>query len=158
METLTLNVGLEQEYKTDIASKLNVLLADYQAYYMNLRGMHWNIKGKNFFMMHEKFEELYNEANVVVDEIAERILTLGAEPLHTMEDYLEFKTIKTIKGVSEGEYGVKMVQENLSALLGHERQILAIASDNEDEGTTSLMSDLITGQEKLIWMLNAFLS
>ena len=109
-------------------------------------------------MMHEKFEELYNEANEVVDEIAERILTLGGEPLHTMEDYLEYKTIKTIKRVSEGEYGVKIVQENISALLGQEREVLTIASDNNDEGTSSLMSDLIAGQEKLIWMLNAFLS
>ena len=107
-------------------------------------------------MLHEKFEELYKETNDVVDEIAERILALGFEPLHTMEEYLEQKTIKTIKGVSDGITGVRLIQDNIQDLLMREREILERASEHNDEGTASLMSDLISDQEKLNWMLAAY--
>ncbi|MAU16382.1 MAG: DNA starvation/stationary phase protection protein [Muricauda sp.] len=156
METLEIKVGLEQDYRAEISNTLNVLLADFQIYYLNLKGMHWNVKGKNFFMLHEKFEELYKETNDVVDEIAERILALGFEPLHTMEEYLEQKTIKTIKGVSDGITGVRLIQDNIQDLLMREREILERASEHNDEGTASLMSDLISDQEKLNWMLAAY--
>ncbi|WP_396602202.1 Dps family protein [Algibacter sp. R77976] len=158
METLELKIGMDQDYKIDISNKLNILLADFQIHYMNLRGLHWNVKGKKFFMLHEKFEELYDETNDVVDEIAERILTLGLKPLHTFEDYLENKTIKIIKNVSNGDDAVNSILNSLNVLLMQEREIIEIASDNNDEGTASLMSDLISGQEKLIWMLTAYLS
>lgn len=158
METLELRVGLNQDYKIDVARKLNILLADFQIYYMNLRGLHWNVKGRNFFFLHEKFEELYNDTNDVIDEIAERILSLGLKPLHTFKDYSENKTIRTIKNISDGDAGIKSVLYNLNELLIQERAILELASDNNDEGSASLMSDLISGQEKLIWMLTSYLS
>ena len=81
-------LGLDTVKATEIANTLNELLASFQTYYQNLRGIHWNIKGKRFFELHAKFEELYNDANIKVDEIAERVLTLGHVPLHTFEDYL----------------------------------------------------------------------
>jgi starvation-inducible DNA-binding protein len=77
-------IGIDKEKATELSQKLNQLLADYQLFYQNLRGLHWNIKGKEFFELHLKFEEYYNDAVVKVDEIAERILTLGGEPLHTL--------------------------------------------------------------------------
>ncbi|MBQ4914610.1 DNA starvation/stationary phase protection protein [Maribacter sp. MMG018] len=157
METTTLQVGLDQTYKIDITNKLNLLLADYQVYYMNLRGLHWNVKGSNFFMLHEKYEELYTDAGEMVDEIAERILSLGLTPLHTFEDYLENKTIMTVKDVADGKTGVQLIVENLNVLLDHERTVLEISGENNDEGTASLMSDLIGKQEKLIWMLTSVL-
>ena len=106
METLEIKIGLNEDYKMDVTNKLNVLLADFQIHYMNLRGLHWNVKGRNFFLLHEKFEELYNSTNDVVDEIAERILTLGLQPLHTFEDYLENKTIAIVKNTSNGDDAV----------------------------------------------------
>ena len=81
------SIGLDSKKTKNLANDLNNLLANFQIYYQNLRGIHWNIKGKRFFDLHEKFEELYNDANVKVDEIAERILTLGVTPIHTFEDY-----------------------------------------------------------------------
>ena len=69
-----------------VAEELNKLLADYQIFYQNLRGLHWNVTGNAFFMLHEKYEELYNEASEVIDEIAERILMIGGQPLHTFGD------------------------------------------------------------------------
>ena len=157
METLELKLGLDQDYKIAISTKLNTLLADYQIHYMNLRGMHWNVKGNNFFLLHEKFEELYTEANETIDEIAERILTLEQQPLHTFEDYLENKTIRSIKEVTDGATGISLIIDNLNELLIQEREIIALSSDNDDEGTAALVSDLISGQEKLIWMLKSCL-
>ena len=158
METLELKIGMNQDYKLDVTKELNMLLADFQIHYMNLRGLHWNIKGRNFFLLHEKFEELYNKTNEVVDEIAERILTLGRTPLHTFEDYLESKTISIIKNISNGDDAVKFLLNDLNHLINQERVIIELASDNNDEGTVSLMGDLISDQEKLIWMLNSYLS
>ncbi len=82
------SIGLSAEKSLALSNDLNELLANFQRYYQNLRGIHWNIRGKRFFDLHVKFEELYNDANIKVDEIAERILTLGGVPLHTYEDYI----------------------------------------------------------------------
>ena len=158
METLQLNVEINQDYKLDVTNKLNILLADFQIHYMNLRGLHWNVKGRNFFLLHEKFEELYNNTNEVIDDIAERVLTLGLIPLHTFEDYLENKTIDIIKNISNGDDAVRFLLNDLEQLISQERHIIELASDNNDEGTAALMGDLIPEQEKLIWMLNSYLS
>ena len=83
------SIGLSAEKSQQLSYDLNSLLANFQRYYQNLRGIHWNIKGKRFFDLHVKFEELYTDANMKVDLIAERILTLGGIPQHTFEDYIE---------------------------------------------------------------------
>jgi len=125
--------------------------------YQNLRGLHWNIKGSEFFELHLKFEELYDDAVIKIDEIAERILTLGGEPLHTFVDYLEFSDIKAEKSVADGVKGVEIVVDNFSTLIVKEREILKLAGDADDEGTVSLMSDYITETEKTLWMLSSYL-
>ncbi len=150
-------VGIDQEKAKELATMLNQLLADYQLFYQNLRGLHWNIKGREFFELHLKFEELYNDAIIKVDEIAERILTLEGEPLHTFSDYLKTSQIKEEKGVTNGIDGVKVVVNNFSTLIILEREILAKASNADDEGTVSLMSDYISQTEKTLWMLNSYL-
>lgn len=81
------SIGLNKTKSKSLAGKLNELLADYMVFYQNTRGLHWNIKGEKFFELHVKFEELYTNLLLKVDEVAERILTLGAVPLHTFEDY-----------------------------------------------------------------------
>ncbi|MCK5705382.1 MAG: DNA starvation/stationary phase protection protein, partial [Cyclobacteriaceae bacterium] len=118
---------------------------------------HWNIKGKEFFELHLKFEELYDDAVIKVDEIAERILTLEGEPLHTFSDYLKVSEIKEEKGVTNGREGVEVIVKNFSVLIQREREILNLAGEADDEGTDSLMSDYITQTEKTLWMLNAYL-
>ena len=107
---MTLNsIGLNQKETKQIASDLNVLLANFQIYYQNLRGIHWNIRGKRFFELHPKFEELYNDANVKVDEIAERVLTLGDTPLHTFEDYINVSKVPVGKNISKDEDSVRLI-------------------------------------------------
>jgi len=150
------NIGLNKEHTTEIASHLNDLLSNYQLFYMNLRGFHWNIKGKKFFELHLKFEELYNDALIKVDEIAERVLTLSGTPIHTFSKYLEHSEIKATENVVDGDVAVDAILNNLSILLQKERAILSIASEAKDEGTVSQMSDYIVEQEKLVWMLSAY--
>ncbi|WP_304015404.1 Dps family protein [Nonlabens dokdonensis] len=150
------NIGLDIKASQNTAVELNDLLANYQLFYMNLRGFHWNIKGKKFFELHLKFEELYNDALVKVDEIAERVLTLSATPLHTFNAYLDASEIKSAENVTDGEIAINSILESLKILLSKERAILSIAGDANDEGTVALMSDYIVQQEKLVWMLSAY--
>ena len=157
MDTTNLNaIGLNKEDGIAISKQLNKLLSNYQIFYMNLRGFHWNIKGKNFFELHLIFEELYNDALIKVDEIAERILTLGEAPIHTFSKYIDSSEIKSTENVFDGDLAIGSILENLKTLLSIERKILKKASEIDDEGTVSLMSDYITQQEKLIWMLSAY--
>jgi starvation-inducible DNA-binding protein len=86
MQTLNA-IGLDSEKVENLAEKLNLLLANYSIFYQNTRGYHWNIKGEKFFELHLKFEELYNDLLLKIDEVAERILTLGHSPLHNFSDY-----------------------------------------------------------------------
>lgn len=155
---MTLNsIGLDEDKTKMIAQDLNQLLANFQIYYQNLRGIHWNIKGKRFFDLHIKFEELYTDANLKVDEIAERILTLGVTPLHTFEDYTKAAKVPVGQNISQDEKAVKLIVESLTELLKIERDILVKSDDAQDEGTNSMMSDFITEQEKTVWMMKAWL-
>ncbi|MDX9790357.1 MAG: Dps family protein [Candidatus Kapaibacterium sp.] len=151
-------IGLDNLKAADLSSKLNTLLANYQIFYSNLRGYHWNIKGEKFFELHAKFEELYNDAFLKIDEIAERILTLGFTPFHTFTDYIANSEIKTTKDVTDGKTAVRNVLSAFTILIRLERDILELAGDADDEGTNALMSDYIREQEKLVWMYNATIS
>ena len=156
---MTLNsLGLDTEKTRSLANDLNQLLANFQIYYQNLRGIHWNIKGKRFFDLHVKFEELYTDANIKVDEIAERILTLGETPLHTFEDYSAKAQVPVGKNISQDDKAVRLIVDSLGELLKIERQILNKSGDANDEGTNSMMSDFISEQEKTVWMMKAWLN
>jgi len=150
-------IGLDSDKAIVLSKKLNELLADYQLFYQNLRGLHWNIKGREFFELHVKFEEFYDDAVIKIDEIAERILTLEGEPLHTFSDYLKVSEIKEEKSVVDGVKGVEIIVKNFAVLILKEREILNLAADADDEGTVSLMSDYISETEKTLWMLNSYL-
>jgi starvation-inducible DNA-binding protein len=138
--------------------KLNKLLADYQVFYQNLRGLHWNVKGPMFFQLHAKYEEFYNESAEVVDEIAERILTLGGQPLHTFGDYLKVATLAPVENLSDGKKGIENVLASYRFLLDSFKDILSVAGENNDEGTVAMMSEWIGHTEKRIWMLEAWLA
>jgi len=150
-------LGLDKKKTANLVTDLNGLLANFQVYYQNLRGLHWNIKGKNFFDLHVKFEEFYTDSQEKIDIIAERILTLEGVPLHTFLEYSEVATVPVGMNVSNDVEAVKLVVTSLSELLKIERVILNSSDDADDEGTNSLMSDFIAEQEKTLWMLNAWL-
>lgn len=150
-------LGLDKNKTANLVNELNGLLANFQVYYQSLRGLHWNIKGKNFFDLHIKFEEFYIDAQEKVDLIAERILTLEGTPLHTFEAYNKIATVPVGKNISNDVEAVKLVVSSLSELLKTERNILNSSDEANDEGTNSMMSDFIAEQEKTLWMLNAWL-
>ena len=150
-------LGLPVKESEAMVAELNVLLSNFQVYYQNLRGIHWNIRGKRFFELHVKFEELYNDAQLKVDMVAERILTIGGKPLHTFEDYIKHNTLKVGKSISNDEKAVQLIIDSLSDLLKIERAILNKSDEINDEGTNALMSDFIAEQEKTVWMMRAWL-
>lgn len=153
----TNDIGLEIKDSKVLVKKLNNLLASYEIYYQNLRNFHWNVTGPNFFELHAKFEELYNEATLAIDETAERILTLGERPYSSFSEYIENSVITEAKLVEEAKKMVEIVRDNLNSLLNLERSVLEVAGDHGDEGTVTLMSDYISAKEKTVWMLSAYL-
>ncbi|GAF04382.1 Dps family protein [Saccharicrinis fermentans] len=151
------NIGLKSEYTEEVSGKLNAYLSSLQISYMNVRGFHWNIVGKQFFVLHAKFEEIYNQLNEMADEVAERILILGGKPLHSFSEYLKISEINEQTNVSSAEDTVKYLLQDTKKLLAIEREILSFSSEHGDEGTVSMLSGYIEEQEKMIWMLNAAL-
>ncbi|ESP92312.1 MULTISPECIES: Dps family protein [Pseudoalteromonas] len=154
---MTNSIGLDEQKSEQLVAALNILLSSYQIQYMNARSFHWNIKGREFFELHVKFEEIYNQLLLKVDELAERILTIEGTPLHAFSDYLSASEIVEAKDIQNGPEAVATLLAGFTQLIKSQRQILAQAADAEDEGTASLMSDYITEQEKLVWMLKAYL-
>jgi len=151
-------LGLNKEKVASLSINLNELLASFQVYYQNLRGLHWNIKGKSFFELHLKFEELYTDSQEKIDLIAERILTLEGTPLHTFKDYIELSKVRVGKNISKDTEAVELVVTSISELIKIERLILNDSAEANDEGTNSMMSDFIAEQEKTIWMLKSWLA
>lgn len=150
-------IGLDKAKTEKLASSLNELLANYQIFYMNVRGYHWNIKGDSFFELHAKFEELYNDLLEKIDEVAERILTLGHRPAHAYSTYIEASSVPERKDVSDGKEAVGHITESFAKLIGKQRELLAMAGEADDEGTVALMSDYISQQEKTVWMYRSYL-
>ena len=152
------SIGLDVEKSKVLAEKLNELLADYSVFYQNVRGYHWNIKGNKFFELHDKFQELYEDLFVKIDEVAERIRTLGHIPNHKFSKYLKDADVKESTEVADGVSDVKDMLESLKIIITLQRELLDLSADAEDEGTNALMSDYIREQEKLAWMYNAYLA
>ena len=157
MENLN-QIGLDKNRTGELADRLNELLANYSIFYQNTRGYHWNIKGEKFFELHQKFQDLYNDLLLKIDEIAERILTLGYSPDHRHTEYVKAAQIKESAPVADGDTAVQQILDAHKVLITMQRDILNTASELDDEGTSALMSDYIRQQEKSVWMYSAFLN
>ncbi|MFT6501725.1 MAG: starvation-inducible DNA-binding protein [Crocinitomicaceae bacterium] len=138
-------------------SNLNQLLSSYQIHYQNLRSLHWNVKGKAFFELHLKYEELYTRSLEIIDELAERILSIGETPLSRFSEYAETSTIGENEIIKDGPTGVQYILDAQLSLLAQEKEILAQSDEKNDEGTNALMSNLIGEKEKLNWMFKSWL-
>ena len=151
-------IGLDSTKAAELTAKLNELLANYSIFYQNTRGYHWNIRGENFFELHLKFEELYNDLLLKVDEVAERILTLGHSPVHNYSEYKKMSKITESLKVSNGIEAVKNILTFFKIIIMLQRELLILSGEAGDEGTNALMSDYIRMQEKSVWMYSAFLN
>ena len=156
MKTLNL-IGLDTKKSEQLAESLNELLSNYTVLYQNARGYHWNIQGDKFFELHLKFEELYNDLFVKIDEIAERILTLVHKPQHQFSYYIKSTSIEESNEVTDGEKSLREILNAFTILLTKQREILGLSDEIDDEGTNALKSDYIREQEKLVWMYSAYL-
>lgn len=150
-----ISVNLYKNKKME--NKLNILLATYQLHYQNLRSLHWNIKGEKFFELHLKYEELYTRTQIIIDDLAERLLSSGFQPLSRFSDYLKQSKIAENEIISDGNSGVKYIFEAQNTLLTLEKEILNACESSENEGTSALMSNLIREKEKTNWMFKAWL-
>ena len=148
---------MDSKKTAKIASMMNKFLANYQVLYINARGFHWNIKGENFFRLHEKFEEIYTILADNIDEIAERILTLNHCPMHSYSHYLQQSSIKEYVNVGDGREIVEILLDSFKYLIDSQREIVVLAAENHDEGTVDLLAGYIREQEKQNWMLGAYL-
>ena len=151
-------IGLDSKKSAELAEKLNTLLANYSIFYQNTRGYHWNIKGEKFFELHLKFEELYNDLLVKIDEVAERILTLGHTPTHNFSQYKKISEIAESPKLSDGKKAVQNILDSFQIIIVIQRDLLTLSANIGDEGTNALMSDYIRTQEKLVWMYSSYLS
>ncbi len=157
MTNPTNRIGLDTARSAELAGLLGDLLANYSVFYQNVRGGHWNIRGEKFFELHLKFEELYNDLLLKIDEVAERILTLGHEPEHRFSVYLEKARVPESVRTRHGREAIEDILAAFRVLLTQQRRILELSSEIGDEGTNALMSDYIREQEKLVWMYSAWL-
>lgn len=133
---------------------LNVFLADLNVFYRKLQNYHWNIKGKDFFTIHAKLEEYYDEINEQIDEVAEHILTLGGEPLGRLQDYLEKTNIKEAENKKvDCQEVFHSIVTDMTSLLSNVIQIKEQADNLKEYGTSSRMDEYILEYSKKLWMI-----
>lgn len=149
-------LSLDEEKVKLTVNELNMLLADYNLYYQKLRNFHWNVVGTNFFDLHEQFEDMYNDAKVKVDEIAERILTLRFQPTSNFSEYLEMSNLKESSSDLKDKNMVETLLDDHGKLLNQMRKVLSAADAADDEGTADLIGAYIRELEKTSWMLDAW--
>lgn len=149
------HIGLDKKEAGLLAKDLNHLLAQYQIFYMNVRGFHWNIQGEKFFELHAQFELLYTDLQIKIDEIAERILTLGHVPSHSFKTYLADAEVKPAENIHAWRPAVESVLSAFKTIILLQRGILEKSAEIGDEGSNALMSGYISEQEKSVWMYSA---
>lgn len=151
-------ISLNETEVKPVVDLLNDYLANYHIHYQKLRGCHWNVKGQNFFTLHVKFEELYTNAQVTIDEIAERVLTLGKPPHSRFSDYITESKIQEINTIGMVDLDmVNALLDDMSALIEIEREILDATAAAGDDGSNDMVNRFMQFKEKNTWMLRSFL-
>ena len=138
----------------NLEQNLNELLSDLNVFYRKLQNYHWNVTGQDFFQAHSKCEELYNEINEQIDEVAEHILILGEEPLGTLKDYLEKTNITEAENKKiKSQEVFQTILKDYKKLLEKLTEIKEKADEQKEYSTSALMDDYILDYSKIIWML-----
>ncbi len=158
MNKVTNITGLDLGKVAPVVSALNELLASLQVYYTNLRGYHWHVRGPLFYQLHAQFEKMYDDTAEKIDEVAERLLQLDAQPENRYSVLIGQSKIKETTLVSDPAQIIPEIVDNYRTLIALERKALELAGEADDETTVALLSDFISGQEKDAWMLSAYLS
>lgn len=136
---------------------VNKEIANFNVLYTKLHNYHWNVNGPHFFSLHVKLEELYNEVTLNMDELAERLLAIGAKPVATIKEYMELTTIKEATGSEKTETMVKNIIGDFETLSDEFAEIISIAEENSDEVTGDMLVGMKKSLNKHTWMLRAYL-
>jgi starvation-inducible DNA-binding protein len=150
-------LGLDNKETEKLVEVLNALLANYHLHYQKLRNFHWNVKGGDFFDLHEQFEQRYNIAKESIDEIAERIRVFGYTPISNLSDYLKHATIKESPTDLAADKMVEEILKDYEMLLSFLTDAMNAAIDIGDVGTEDMLNSFIQDMEKHHWMLSSFL-
>ncbi|MBD0382713.1 Dps family protein [Paenibacillus sedimenti] len=140
-----------------IQTVLNKQIANWGLLYVKLHNFHWYVKGNQFFTLHVKFEELYNEAALHIDELAERQLTIGGQPAATMKQFLELSSLKEASGNETATKMVEAIIEDFSIVIGELKAGIKDCEEVNDETTSDMLLAIQTSLEKHRWMLQSFL-
>lgn len=151
-------LGFDSEESNEVVQSLNLLLANLHVHYQKLRNYHWNVTGSDFFDLHERFEEEYNEVKVEIDEIAERIRVFGHTPVSTLKEYLDMSEIKETGTELTGNEMVKEVLNDFEILLSFMVDALEASGEIGDVATEDMLTGYIKRTEKIHWMLTSFIS
>ncbi len=156
-QTHIINIGIVEEDRRDIAQGVSELLADTYTLYLKTHNFHWNVVGPKFHDLHLLFEEQYTELATAVDDIAERIRTLGFPAPGTYSEFAELSAIEETAGVPVADEMVRMLTEDNETVVRTARRVLGVAQEANDESTASLISDRMVSHEKTAWMLRSLL-
>lgn len=143
--------------KKTLNEQLNELVATWSVLYTKLHNYHWYVSGPSFFTLHVKFEELYNEVTLSLDEVAERILSKGGKPVATMTEHLELSLVKEANGSETAEEMVQSIIDDFGVLMKALKETMETASEEGDDRTEDLLNAKVQSLEKHTWMLSAFL-
>ena len=148
-----IDIGINKQDRTKVAEALKHLLADSYTLYLQTHNFHWNVSGPRFRDLHLMFEEHYTELATAVDEIAERIRTLGVAAPGTYKAFAKLSSSQEVEGVPDAKEMVKILNESHEQVVKTCREALKLAEDAEDESTAALVSDRMVIHEKTAWML-----
>lgn len=138
----------------NILNNLNTFLSDLNVFYRKLQNYHWNVKGKDFFVVHPKLEEYYTEINTQIDEIAEHILALGGQPLGTLKDYLNITKITEAENKKiDSTLVYNELIKDYTKLLQDVKSIKNAADAEGEHKTSAMMDDIIEDYTSKLWML-----
>ncbi|WP_342553206.1 DNA starvation/stationary phase protection protein [Paenibacillus sp. FSL R7-0652] len=157
MSTIQTNQNTSAANTAKLQEVLNRQIAGWSVLYTKLHNFHWYVKGPHFFTLHAKFEELYNLTTANMDEVAERLLTIGGRPSATMAEQLRLSPIQEAEGQFSAEQMVEQVVADLNKMLSVIRQGIDEAGEAGDNATEDMMIGFTAALDKEIWMLNAFL-
>lgn len=151
-------LGWEEHEAVEISNALNSLLACYSVHYQKLRNFHWNVRGADFFELHNQFEIQYNEARENLDTIAERIRVFDKTPFSSFQEYIDHSTIQEAPSTLASDLMVREILTDYTHLLEAMYEAHDVAVQYGDSGTEDMMMDFITNIEKHHWMFSAFLA
>ncbi|AOZ93835.1 Dps family protein [Paenibacillus crassostreae] len=143
--------------KTTIEQVLNQQVANLNVLYVKVHNYHWYVRGEKFFTLHAKFEEIYNDITLKMDEVAERLLTIKGSPVATMKEFLEITTIQEAKGNEDAGKMVQNLIEDLATVSEEVLEGIQLAEQATDHVTADILTGIKGDFEKHMWMLRSLL-